>query len=157
MQCNIPEDIILSVGVTEMLCLVVHNLLHVGIPELYSVLKLNLEELDVSSLLKAPGLLFRNLSIHSLSCCKDSLRNWSLSESSCSMKPLDPPRRTLTNIKIHNSKQLSLTAPHPCSRLIICQARGCACISELKSYGSKSPATGRAIHAGEVLGELLNK
>ena len=88
--------------------LAVYYLLYVGIPELYSVLKLNLEEFDVSSRLKAPGFLFRNLSIHSLSCCKDSLRNWSLSESSCSMNPLEPPRRTLTNIKICKSIKIPL-------------------------------------------------
>jgi hypothetical protein len=82
--------------------------LYVGIPELYSVLKLNLEELGVSSPLRAPGFLFRNLSIHSLSCCKDSLRNCSSGESSCSMKPLEPPRRTLTNITICKSVKIPL-------------------------------------------------
>lgn len=92
--------------------LALRNLLYVGIPELYSVLKLNLEEFDVSSRLKAPGFLLRNLSIHSLSCCKDSLRNWSSSDSSCSMKPLEPPRRTLTNIKICKSIKILLCVTH---------------------------------------------
>ena len=92
--------------------LALRNLLYVVIPELYSVLKLNLEEFDVSSRLKAPGFLLRNLSIHSLSCCKDSLRNWSSSDSSCSMKPLEPPRRTLTNIKICKSIKIPLCVTH---------------------------------------------
>ena len=88
--------------------LAVYNLLYVGIPELYSVLKLNLEEYGVSSRLKTGGFLFRNLSIQSLSCCKDSLRNWSSSDSSCRTKPLEPPRRTLTNIKTCKSIKIPL-------------------------------------------------
>lgn len=59
----------------QSMCYLHPQAMYVATPELYSVLKLNLEESDVSRLLRAAGLLLRNLSIHSLSCCKDSLRN----------------------------------------------------------------------------------